>query len=232
MVGDIRDSWFLLNLLGTGMGTGGTLPAEGAARGWLSRPMAAARNPAPTSARPRYRRRASHPISVPAASVAGRALRVPSGSACGRPIPRPAPADRGGLWEAQGSVDGGGLSVGVPCGPEAHSHETVVPTGDRMLQSCWALRVKTPVGSRHALQMHAEVPRRRGSGVPVGAEPTHPRVRMAVAASLSTSLLWLSSWLPSSRTTAFVAGDRGVGDVAVAVGAGAAGPSPGRRRPH
>lgn len=61
---------------------------------------------------------------------------------------------------------------------------------------------------------------------------THPRVPVAVAASLSTSLLWLSSWLPSSRTTAFVAGDRGVGDVALAVGAGAAGPSPGRRRPH
>ena len=60
---------------------------------------------------------------------------------------------------------------------------------------------------------------------------THPRVPVAVAASLSTSLLRLSSWLPSSRTTAFVAGNRGVGDVALAVGAGAASPSPGRR-PH
>jgi hypothetical protein len=56
-------------------------------------------------------------------------------------------------------------------------------------------------------------------------------VPVVVAASLSTSLLWLSSWLPSSRTTAFVADDRGVGDVALAVGAGSAGPSPGRRRP-
>jgi hypothetical protein len=132
MIGDVRRQMRLVERLGDWMGTGGRLPLDGAARGWLPSPMAAERNPAPSSALPRYRRRASHPISVPAASVAGRALRVPSGSACGRPFPRPSPAGSGGLWEAQGSY-GRRRSVSgwVPCGAGSSLQGAVVPTEDR-----------------------------------------------------------------------------------------------------
>jgi hypothetical protein len=44
------------------------------------------------------------PISMPAALVAGRALRVPTGAAFGRPFPRPAAAGPRRLWEAARSV--------------------------------------------------------------------------------------------------------------------------------
>ncbi len=41
-------------------------------------------------------------------------IRTAERSAYGRPFPRPAAAGSGGLWEAQGSVDGGLPSVGGP----------------------------------------------------------------------------------------------------------------------
>jgi hypothetical protein len=114
MVGDVRRQMGLVEPFGDWMGLAAGSPvtarrAVGCLDTWLRNGIRLPRRHARGvgDARPT-------PISVPAASVAGRALRVPSGSACGRPFPRPAAAGSGGLWEARGRVDGGRPSVGGP----------------------------------------------------------------------------------------------------------------------
>src|SRR4051812_18184378 len=115
MVGKVWIQMGLVELLGAGWGLTAGSPvtawrAVGCLDTWLRNGIRLVRRHARGvgDARPT-------PISVPAASVAGRALRVHSGSACGRPFPRPAAAGPGGLWEAQGSMDGGRLPVSVRC---------------------------------------------------------------------------------------------------------------------
>ncbi len=59
---------------------------------WMSCRLTADQDPQPIGQLSGSGGAAYHPISVPAALVAGRALRVPTGSAFGRPFPRPAAA--------------------------------------------------------------------------------------------------------------------------------------------
>src|SRR4051794_30053513 len=127
MVGDVRRQMGLVEPFGDWMGTGGGHSGDAAAFG--PRSYHGLRNKIlgchVGDARREGSARRPTPISMPVASVAGRALRVPSGSACGRPFPRPAAAGPGGLWEARGEWTADVWQWVALWGSEAHSQATV-----------------------------------------------------------------------------------------------------------